>query len=162
MAFLPNGKRIVSGVRNGTIRIWDFQLGTEDRPPLREHFRSVEAVVISHDGRRIISGSRDQSIRIWDTDYSAKALDAQPAHSISATALAFTRDGAPIATGLKDGSIRLSVTGVEMLHPLEGHKGTIFSLSFSARLGCVWVDSSCYPNRDSNCYLKMAGTSKLR
>ncbi|KIM76782.1 hypothetical protein PILCRDRAFT_12493 [Piloderma croceum F 1598] len=133
VAFL-NGTQIISGARNGTIRVWNFELGTEDRTPLREHIRSVEALVVSHDGRRIISGSRDSSIRIWDAGYLTRAPETQSSPSIAVTALALTRDGARFATGLKDDhSIHLwdAVAGVEALHPLEGHKDIIRSLSFS-------------------------------
>ncbi len=66
VAFSPDGKRIVSGYDDCTIRIWDAATGAQIGEPLTGHTEWINSVAISPDGKRIVSGSRDKTIRIWD------------------------------------------------------------------------------------------------
>ena len=66
VAFSPDGKKIVSGSEDKTIRVWDAETGKEIIPPLVGHSNIVYSVAFSPDGKKIVSGSEDKSIRIWD------------------------------------------------------------------------------------------------
>ncbi len=66
VAFSPNGKHIVSGSDDKTIRLWDVQTGKQIGEPLNAHTEAVFSVVYSPDAKTIVSGSNDYSIRIWD------------------------------------------------------------------------------------------------
>ncbi|MBR5013781.1 MAG: PD40 domain-containing protein [Bacteroidales bacterium] len=66
VSFSPDGRYIVSGSYDRTIRIWDVSTGVEVRPALEEHTASVTSVSFSPDGRYIVSGSFDKIIRRWD------------------------------------------------------------------------------------------------
>jgi WD40 repeat protein len=68
VAFSPDGKHIVSGSEDETIRIWDADTGQSLMGPLEGHQDSVWSVAFSPDGKRIVSGSEDKTIRIWDAD----------------------------------------------------------------------------------------------
>ena len=63
VSFSPDGRRIVSGSRDETIRIWDAESGQE-LLKLEGRSGSVFSVSFSPDGRRIVSGSDDMTIRI--------------------------------------------------------------------------------------------------
>jgi WD40 repeat protein/tRNA A-37 threonylcarbamoyl transferase component Bud32 len=65
VAFLGNGKRIVSGSQDGTLKVWDAETGHETLT-LKGHFRLVMCLAISPDGTRIVSGGADGTLRIWD------------------------------------------------------------------------------------------------
>ena len=56
VAFDPEGKRIVSGSRDGTLKVWDSQTGQESLT-LKGHTSNVSSVCFSPDGKRIASGS---------------------------------------------------------------------------------------------------------
>ena len=56
MAFSPDGKRIVSGSRDKTVKVWDAATGQETLT-LKGHTGSVSSVAFSPDGKRIVSGS---------------------------------------------------------------------------------------------------------
>ncbi|MEY4351760.1 MAG: hypothetical protein RLZZ609_1, partial [Cyanobacteriota bacterium] len=66
VAFSNDGRRIVSGSFDNTLRLWDAATGKPIGPPLQGHTSSVLSVAFSTDGRRILSGSRDNTLRLWD------------------------------------------------------------------------------------------------
>ena len=65
VAFSPDGRRIVSGSGDQTLRVWGAESG-EEMLTLKGHSGTVTSVAFSPDGRRIISGSHDQTIKVWD------------------------------------------------------------------------------------------------
>jgi WD40 repeat protein len=69
VAWSADGKRIVSGSADGTVRIWDAQTGQPLGQPLQGHEASVLSVAWSADGKRIVSGSDDRTVRIWEGDW---------------------------------------------------------------------------------------------
>ncbi len=81
VAFSPDGKQIVSGSYDKTIRIWDATTGETVAGPLEGHTEGVHSVAYSPDGKHIVSGSYDKTIRIWNTKN--KNFDTMPAHVIS-------------------------------------------------------------------------------
>ena len=59
VAFSPDGKKIVSGSYDQTIRVWDAETGKEIIQPLEGHSGYVNSVAFSPDGKKIVSGSYD-------------------------------------------------------------------------------------------------------
>ena len=57
VAFSPDGKRIVSGSDDKTVRLWDADTGQPIGAPLTGHTDAVSSVAFSPDGTRIVSGS---------------------------------------------------------------------------------------------------------
>jgi hypothetical protein len=55
VAYSPDGKRIVSGSVDGTLKVWDAQTG-QDLLTLKGHTGWVFSVGYSPDGKRIVSG----------------------------------------------------------------------------------------------------------
>jgi WD40 repeat protein len=68
VAFSPDGKRIVSGSGDNTVRVWDAETGEAVHTPLQGHTRGVSSVAFSPDGKRIVSGSDDYTVRVWDVE----------------------------------------------------------------------------------------------
>src|SRR5262245_6918682 len=62
-AISADGQRIVSGDRNGIVKVWDALIGKELHT-LMGHSNTVNSVAISADGRRIVSGTFDPSLGI--------------------------------------------------------------------------------------------------
>ena len=64
LAISPDGKTIVSGSDDKTIKIWDKQTG-KLKQTLTKHTSGVYALAISPDGKTLVSGSVDTTIQIW-------------------------------------------------------------------------------------------------
>ena len=60
----PDGTRIVSGGKDGALKVWDAKTGKLNLV-LRDHEQPVQSVAFSPDGSRIISGSRDGTVKVW-------------------------------------------------------------------------------------------------
>ncbi len=64
VAFSPDGKRIVTGSIDKTVRIWDTATGKE-LLTLTGHTGSVLSVAFSQDGKKILSGGSDGRVILW-------------------------------------------------------------------------------------------------
>ncbi len=74
VAFSPDGKHIVSGGNDKTVRIWDATTGQPIGKPLTGHEDRVTSVAFSPDGKRIVSGSDDLTVRVWNIDLAKDPL----------------------------------------------------------------------------------------
>ena len=130
VSFSPDGKRIVSGSGDETIRIWDATTGKE-LETLEGHTAGVTSVSFSPDGKRIVSGSSDNTIRIWDAT-TGKEFETLKGHTADVETVSFSPDGKRIVSGSWDNTIRIwdATTGKE-LETLEGHTRAVKTVSFS-------------------------------
>jgi WD40 repeat protein/serine/threonine protein kinase len=102
-AFSPDGKFVVTGGDDGTVRLWDAATGQPTGLVL-PHPREVFSVRFSPDSKTILTGCLDGAARLWD------ARTGRPAYGpLSHQAgdgpvhVAFSPDGRVFATGSGDG-----------------------------------------------------------
>ncbi|KAJ5390784.1 uncharacterized protein N7496_001852 [Penicillium cataractarum] len=105
VAFSHDTKFVVSGIGDGSIRIWDIEECTDARI-LRGHSASVNSVVFSHDGKLVVSGASDLTIKIWDfaAGILLRTLDG---HSHPVLSVAFLNNTRLVVSGSSDHSIRI-------------------------------------------------------
>jgi WD40 repeat protein len=73
VAFLPDGKCIVSSSYDKTIHLWDAETSDAISNPLQGHSHSVNSVAFSPDWKHIMSGLYDNTIRMWDAGIDVRA-----------------------------------------------------------------------------------------
>ena len=65
VAFSLDGKLVVLGSYDGTIKLWDTATGVCERT-LEGHSHWVSSIAFSPDGKLVASGSYDRTIKLWD------------------------------------------------------------------------------------------------
>jgi WD40 repeat protein/serine/threonine protein kinase/tetratricopeptide (TPR) repeat protein len=129
-SFAPDGKTLVTGSEQKTLKIWDVATGRE-RARFHAHLGPVLDVAFSPDGRTLAgsSGFENGLTILWD-------LSTQPPretlHVGAANAVAFSADGKTLATGDFSGGVHLwdVATGRERAKH-QTSLGWISSVAFS-------------------------------
>ncbi len=95
-AFSPDGRYVLSGARDGILRLWSVETG-ELVATLLGHFAEIKTCMFSPDGAQILSASEDHVLRLWDISHIEQRRTAH-SHAVQGRrsamgALAFSLDG---------------------------------------------------------------------
>jgi WD40 repeat protein len=130
VTFTPNGKSLVSGGHDETVRLWDVATGKE-RATVKGHTFYVGSVAFGPDGKTLATGSWDRTIKVWDiaTGKERATLKA-PDWVLS---VAFSPDGKTLASvSLRGRTITLwDVVACKERATLQGHTHYALSVAFS-------------------------------
>ena len=129
VAVSPDGKRILTGSEDRTVRVWDVERRLELRC-LPGHKDQVCCVALSPDGSRALSSGTDQTVRLWDVESGVeiRCFDRQTNRSV-----AFAPDGKRALCGsLYDGKLRLwDLTTGKELRRFVGHADWVVCVAFT-------------------------------
>jgi WD40 repeat protein len=64
LVFSRNGKSLMSGGEDATIKIWDVATG-DNLAAIQAHNGSVLALSVSPDDKTLASASADQTVKLW-------------------------------------------------------------------------------------------------
>jgi WD40 repeat protein len=133
VAFSHDGRHIVSGSYDMTIRVWDAATGDAVAGPLKGHTGYVYSVAISPDGKYIASGSANTTIWIWDAVTEDVVAGPCVGHLHSVFCVAFSPNSKHIASGSTDNTIRVwdAKTGEIVAGPFNGCTSYVYSVAFS-------------------------------
>jgi len=109
VAFSPDGRYVLSGARDNTLKLWDVATGKEIRT-FKGHlsgFRpGVNSVAFSPDGRYVLSGGEDNTMRLWEVS-TGKQIRIFAGHSDAVTSVTFFPDGRHALSAGSDNIINL-------------------------------------------------------
>ncbi len=130
VAFNSDGSRLVTGIQDGTVRLWDATTG-KDILILRGHADSVLAAAFHPNGKSVATASLDGTAKIWNIT-SGEDLLTLRGHTSEVTSIAYSPDGRRIATASRDGTAKLwdASTGEESLTFLGDGSG-LSDIAFS-------------------------------
>ena len=98
VALTWDGTRLVSGERDGTIRLWDAVRGDSLGNSWRGHRAPITSIAFSRDGTRVVSGDTDGTVRLWDAVRGRALGDKFAGHEAPVVSIGFDRDGSRIVS----------------------------------------------------------------
>ncbi len=125
----PDGRTIISGSDDKTLRIWDLNSQKLLRT-LKGHTDWVYAVVISADSQTIVSGSKDKTIKLWQLA-SGKQSQTLTGHSSYINSVAISPDRTKIASGSYDKTVKLWNLKTNQVNTLKGHSREVLAVAIS-------------------------------
>jgi WD40 repeat protein len=103
--FSADGKRVVSGSTDTSVRQWDVDTGkVVGGAPVQSS--AIIALAVAPDGRHAVTGADDGGVRLWDLK-EGRELHAFAGHSLPAHGVAFASDGKHVISGSIDRTARL-------------------------------------------------------
>ena len=125
-----NGRHIVSGSRDKTVRIWSLADGKLLRT-LKGHTDYVNSVQLTPDGAHVVSGSDDTTIRIWRAA-DGSCLRTLKGHNACVNSVDVTADGAHVISG-EGREVRKSLfANGSLVCKLSGHTSLVLSVHATA------------------------------
>jgi WD40 repeat protein len=133
VAFLPDGRRALSGGLDATMRLWDLETGRELQQFKPE--RWVWGVCASPDGHTALAALANfgkggaNFVSLVDLDHNE--VRRFEGHSTGVTSVAFSPDGRRAVSGAYDGTVRLwdVATGREIQRGFD-HRNGVWSVAF--------------------------------
>ncbi|WP_086756473.1 NB-ARC domain-containing protein [Nostoc sp. 106C] len=130
VALTPDGKYVISGSRDTTLKVWNWQTGEELRT-LVGHTSYVNAVAFTPNGKYVISGSDDYTLKVWNWQ-NGEELRTLAGHTSYVNAVAFTPNGKYVISGSDDYTLKVWnwQTGEEM-RTLVGHTSSVNAVALT-------------------------------
>ncbi|MEQ1825776.1 MAG: protein kinase, partial [Pirellula sp.] len=130
VAFTPDGKRVVSAGKDGTILLWDATTG-EQLDTLKGHDGRIDGLAVSPDGSSIASAGSDAKVRLWDAK-SGNIIHTISGHLGAINGLAFSPTGDRIASASVDKTVKVwDPKSGEEIFTVTGHTASVVGVVFS-------------------------------
>lgn len=126
LALAPDGKTVISGSQDNTVKIWSFPEGNL-LATLPAHVDDVNGLAIAPDGRTLVTIAAD-TLRLWSIP-DGRLMSMMDGHTDTIRAVAIAPDGKWMVTGGDDKTIRFwSFPDGKLLKIVEGQDEPVKSL----------------------------------
>jgi WD40 repeat protein len=136
VTFSSSGEHLISGSRDGTIRIWSVSQ-RQCMHTITAHEERVTSLALSPDDRLLATGGSDHLVRLWDFK-TRRLLTTFAGHRRVVWSVTFSPDATILASGGGDRTVRLwsiplrrEVTTLKLYPPLTGDEDDLLHVSFS-------------------------------
>ncbi len=130
VAVTPDGKYIVSGSDDQTVRVWELATGQEVRRFRAGLLSAVKTLAVTPDGKYVVSGMDiNGTVRLWELA-TGKVVRRFRGHRVGVNSVAVTPHGRYVVSGGWDGTVRLweLATGQEVRR-FTGHEDWVRSVA---------------------------------
>lgn len=128
--FSNDGKLVVTGSRDNTVKIWNIQTGTEVRT-IQDESIQLNSVRFAIEGNFIIIEGKENLSSVWNIQ-TGKKTGTQTKGSSSLDSISESTDGRYVAKGNLDGTVTImdAADGRE-INILRGHSASVRAVKFS-------------------------------
>lgn len=126
--FTPDGKKLVSGGFDGTLRVWDLATSKEVASAKADS-GTVYGVAVSPDGKAVATAGRD-GLRLWEVE-TCKEVVREPMSKHNCITVAFSPDGKTLAAGDSSGVTLWEAETGKRVGEMTGYKGELSQVVFS-------------------------------
>ena len=132
VALTRDGKKLVTGSYDQTLRIWNVKTGSLLRT-LSDHSKEIYCVATSGDGKLVASGGAERTIKLWDlrTGELVRSLgNLILGHADTVTALAFSPNHQFLVSASQDKTVRLwSLKSGKEIYTLKDYPAAVLALA---------------------------------
>jgi len=132
VSYSSDGRLLASGSEDGSVRIWNTQMGEEAMSPLRSGDGNVLSVDFSPNGKWVAFGTISGAVWVWNVTPGQQSRRKLSGHSGVVNSVAFSSDSSRLASASDDTTTRLwnPETG-EQLAAQSCHTGAVSGIAFS-------------------------------
>lgn len=127
VALTLDGQRVISGSEDGTLRVWNLDVGTAE-PTATGHSGGVRAIAPTADGRLAISGGKDGILHVWDLA-EGRIERSLSGHMGWVYAVVLTPDEKQVLSGGDNGELRRWNLETGKSEIWTGHTGSVYAVA---------------------------------
>jgi WD40 repeat protein len=105
IVFSADGKQLISGGLDRSLRVWDVATG-KALQQLGTHLGPISSLALSQDGQMLASGDMDSAVRLWTLSNRVERF-ADSGHNGPVEYVAFSPDGRMLVSAGRDGTVRV-------------------------------------------------------